>query len=73
MLNFTLLLLLLSLIFKKQCLTLLLSLELLVLFLLFVVLQHEMFYALLLICVGACEGAVGLSALIHITRKFTQL
>lgn len=55
---------------KKHVLTLLLRLELLILLLILLTLQmgSELFLRVILICVGACEGAVGLGSMIRITR-----
>ena len=64
------LLILISFGLKKHTLTLLLNLELLCLLaiVLTLILGLEAFNALLMICVGACEGAVGLGSLVSLTR-----
>lgn len=51
------------------------NLELLVLLLILLtmLIGHEIFFSMILICVGACEGAVGLSALISINRMKAAL
>ena len=55
---------------KQNSLTLLLCLELLRLLLVIrlIVYGVELFYSLLLVCIGACEGAVGLGALVRLSR-----
>ena len=55
---------------KKHALTLLLQLELLNLLIILVILYIgvEIFFCMLMVCVRACEGAVGLGALIRIIR-----
>lgn len=60
---------------KKHYLTFLLILEMLRIIILLTYLQlgREIFYVLLLICISACEGAVGLSALIGSTRDKTPI
>jgi len=66
----TLLLIIIALGLKKHGLTTLLLLEILCLYIVITALKNgiEMFYRLILICVGACEGAVGLGALIRMRR-----
>ena len=55
---------------KKHTLTVLLTLELLCLHAIIItlLLGFEIFFGLLIVCVGACEGAVGLGALVRIIR-----
>jgi len=55
---------------KKHPLIVLLTLELYLLIVMKAVVRlgNEIFFALLLICIGACEGAVGLGSLIRRTR-----
>lgn len=55
---------------KKHSLTVLLSLEFLRLLIIIITLMLglDIFYGLIIVCIGACEGAVGLRALIRITR-----
>ena len=66
----TMIILLISLALHKQTLTILINLELLVLLLIILSLLMgiEIFFSMILICVGACEGAVGLRALIRLNR-----
>ena len=67
----TLLLLLISLaIKKKNTLTVLLTLEIIRIIIILITLLFgvDIFFALLIICIGACEGAVGLRTLIAMTR-----
>ena len=56
---------------KTHSLSLLLNIELIVILLIVVTLTigYEIFFGLLIVCVGACEGAVGLGALIGLTRN----
>ena len=54
---------------KKYGLSILITLELIILTLIAVVVKgREIFFTLLMICVGAREGAVGLAAIIRIKR-----
>lgn len=55
---------------KKHSLTVLLSLEFLRLLIIIMtlIIGLDMFFGLIIVCIGACEGAVGLRALIRITR-----
>ena len=55
---------------KKHALTVLLILEIYRLMIIVIVLTMglELFFGLLLICIGACEGAVGLGTLVRMTR-----
>ena len=66
----TLLMIIIALGLKKHRLTTLLLLEILCLFIVITSLKNgiEIFFRLILICVGACEGAVGLGALIRMSR-----
>jgi len=60
---------------KKHPLTVLLTLELFLLIIVKTVIRLgvEMYFALILICIGACEAAVGLSTFIRRARvKSTQ-
>ena len=61
-------------IIKKQTLRLLITLEIFIILIIMgmALLGIEIFFILLLICIGACEGAVGLGALIGITRTKTD-
>jgi len=61
--------------YKKHGLTLLLTLEIICLLLILLFLRSgiEVFYGMMLICVGACEGVIGLRALIAITRVKTNV
>ena len=62
-----------SLSLKKHSLSLLLSLELLTLLIVYVSVKAglEVFLCFLFLCVGACEGAIGLSALVSLYRGKT--
>ena len=64
------LLIILSFGLKKHSLTILLNLELLCLMIIIIslIIGLEIFNALLMICVGACEGAVSLGSLIRVSR-----
>ena len=55
---------------KKNILTVLLSLEIyrLIIILLSLILGVEIFFGMMLVCIGACEGVVGLRTLISNTR-----
>jgi NADH:ubiquinone oxidoreductase subunit K len=55
---------------KKHSLTVLLSLEFLSLLIIVMTFMAglDLFFGLIIICIGACEGAVGLRALIRMTR-----
>ena len=66
----TFLIILLSLGMKKNLLTTLLRLEILCLLIIVIMLKNgiDMFFRLILICIGACEGAVGLRSLIRMRR-----
>ena len=66
----TICLILMSFTMKKHVLSVLLTLELLLLFLIYlsIIMGVELFFGLLIICVGACEGAVGLGSIISVTR-----
>ena len=66
----TLIMILSSFGFKKHPLTLLLSLEIMSLLIIIVslILGIDLFHGLLMICIGACEGAVGLRTLIGNSR-----
>lgn len=68
-------LLILSIALKKHSLTILLRLELIILIVIILTLifGQDLFYVLIIICVGACEGAVGLSAIISIARLKSEL
>lgn len=68
-------LLMLSICTKKHPLSVLLLLEVLVLVILLhsMIIGVEIFYCLMLICVGACEGAIGLGALIGLRRIRTHV
>ena len=70
MIKLTIILLLVSFIFKKNALLILLTLEIVcfVILLLVLLLGLEIFFGLLIICVGACEGAVGLGSLVGLSR-----
>ena len=56
--------------YKKHTLSLLLTLELLILLLIFITLRFGLntFLILMMISIGACEGAVGLGTMIGLTR-----
>ena len=66
----TLSILILSLGLKKNTLTTLLTLEILRVIIIIVTLKigTEIFFGLMILCIGACEGAVGLGALVRISR-----
>ena len=66
----TLALLMVSIALKKHSLTILLRLELMILMVIILTLifGQDLFYVLIIICIGACEGAVGLRTLIRIAR-----
>lgn len=66
----TFIVLILSFRLKKHTLTLLLTLELLILLILYgtYLMSSETSFVLMIVCVGACEGAVGLGVLVGITR-----
>ena len=55
---------------KKHALTALLTLEILRLFIIIItlIIGIDIFFGLIMICIGACEGAVGLATLIGNTR-----
>jgi len=55
---------------KKGSLTLLLTLEILLLVIIMITVRIglDLFFRLLMVCIGACEGALGLGALICISR-----
>ena len=55
---------------KKHVLTVLLSLELLCIVIIIYTLNLglEIFFGLVMICIGACEGAVGLGCIIGLIR-----
>ena len=59
---------------KKNTLTTLLTLEILRIIIIFVILKigNEIFFGLLMLCIGACEGAVGLGALVRMSRLIAQ-
>ena len=67
----TLILVLLAFRQKKHTLSVLLTLEILILLIIISTLYQgiDIFYSLLMICVGACEGAVGLRTIIRVTRR----
>ena len=56
---------------KTHSLTILICLELIILLIivLTIIYGRDLFYCLIMICIGACEGAVGLRSLICITRR----
>ena len=66
----TLRLLLVTIIMKNHTLRILLTLELIILIIIIFTLIYglDMFYVLIMICIGACEGAVGLRAIIRLSR-----
>lgn len=61
----------LSLGIKKHPLSLLLTLEIINLIIIMLLIKEgiEIYYVLLFICVGACEGALGLRVIIRIIRS----
>ena len=72
--SITLILVIISMGLKKNALTILLTLEILVIIIIIYSFYFglDFFFGLILICVGACEGAVGLSALICMSRTSSQ-
>lgn len=60
-----------SVVLKKHALTVLLTLELIRLMIIVLMMANgvEVFFTMIMVCVRACEGAVGLSALIRSTRS----
>ena len=66
----TLLFLLMRLGIKKHTLTVLLTLEITRVLIIYksLTLGLDMFYGLIIVCIGACEGAVGLRMIIGINR-----
>ena len=67
---FTLIMLMVAFGVKKHALSLLIMLEFLSLLIILITLKLglDIFFRLMLLCVGACEGAVGLGTLIRISR-----
>jgi len=55
---------------KKHVLTMLLTLELFSVLIVIIALLggKEVFFSILMICIGACEGAVGLGAMARLSR-----
>ena len=66
----TLLFLLMRLGMKKHTLSVLLTLELTRILIIYITLSLglDIFYGLIIVCIGACEGAVGLSMIIGSNR-----
>lgn len=66
----TLLLFFIAFAWKKHLLTFLLLIEVLSLSIIFlsIVMGLDIFFSLIMICVGACEGAVGLGTMIGMSR-----
>ena len=58
---------------KKHALTVLLTLEIISLIIIIIIIYYgvEVFFTIVMVCVRACEGAVGLSALIRSSRSLS--